>query len=662
MGEGRPSEVTVSNGEETFVSGPFDLDRWNASTAGLTLSPSYRIGAQHYFETVTADTYLPAGSPLFTFTPANIPDDLEAGMNGFRMFLPGKDSVKTQVDLSKLSPSDFEILDTTVSQSVYVEEVALDEDWDYALSRYVDAPNVVLLKTGSPFREGHKYTVKLSSTSGSDEIRMPPAGNDYVAGIGVGSYFTSGTINVIQGIRSANVRQFPKAGVGQAGLEPAILTEPKVGAGGGGDTTGGGGGSPTGGIPAGSNNDDDLNALKPQAKAEVDSSGRNVARFAVTAAQFAEAADSNQVTVQATSEAGEQGAIVDIPAAALQEALEKHEDLVVSVVFQGAGYELPIGALPIESIAAQLGVEPSELTLSISAVEVVGEALEAVRTTAEGVRLNIVSAPIEFQVAFSAGGNTVLIEDFGNIYVNRTITLEDAAGIAKVAAYVYDPEKDDLAFVPATVSTIDGERVVTLRRPGNSIYVIAQSEATFDDIRGHWSQADVEALAGKRVVQGVDEGRFLPDATLTRAQAASLLVRSLGVLPAAGEAESFADVKAGDWHHAGVETASRIGLVDGFADGTFRPDDSVTREQFATMALRAIRFVEGVDTMEGATSVEFADADDIADWAIEAVAAMSELDIVQGDAASQFRPGGTTTRAEAAAMLKRMLEHLEFID
>jgi hypothetical protein len=103
-------------------------------------------------------------------------------------------------------------------------------------------------------------------------------------------------------------------------------------------------------------------------------------------------------------------------------------------------------------------------------------------------------------------------------------------------------------------------------------------------------------------------------------------------------------------------------LISGFEDGTFQPDANITREQMVAMIARALKL--GGKEVQANTLVldKFLDRGDIAGWAKDAAAQTLSAGIVQGTTDSTFTPKENTTRAQAAAMLKRMLEYLQFIN
>lgn len=167
------------------------------------------------------------------------------------------------------------------------------------------------------------------------------------------------------------------------------------------------------------------------------------------------------------------------------------------------------------------------------------------------------------------------------------------------------------------------------------------------DIAGHWAEEDIRTLVAAGIISGYSDGTFWPDWIITRAELVVMLVRSLG-LQAEGEAQ-FSDT-AGHWAEEPVRIAAASGMVSGYGDGTFRPDNPVTREEMAVLLFNAFE-IEAA----GSSEISFADGGHIAQWAARAVGAMAHSGILKGTTGNQFRPKEPATRAEAAAVLVRAL-------
>ena len=159
-----------------------------------------------------------------------------------------------------------------------------------------------------------------------------------------------------------------------------------------------------------------------------------------------------------------------------------------------------------------------------------------------------------------------------------------------------------------------------------------------------------------RFMIGYPDGRFMPGGNITRAETAALVVRTLtttfGVSvarPGANAANIFSDVDSNAWYFNYVATAYNYGLILGFPDGSFGPNQPITREQFAGILARTAEVVSN-------GSLAYVDAADISGWAYDYVYTMFVNGWMLGDAAGTFRPLAAITRAEAAATICRILE------
>lgn len=153
-----------------------------------------------------------------------------------------------------------------------------------------------------------------------------------------------------------------------------------------------------------------------------------------------------------------------------------------------------------------------------------------------------------------------------------------------------------------------------------------------------------------KYMDGSSNGLFYPDAGLSRAEAAKMLY-SLLEQPEEGdlvrEYDSFSDVKEDDWYAPYVKAMYRYGIMTGYADGSFQPQEKVTRAQF-------VKMLEPFVEKSGDISGGFSDVSDDF-WAAEAIAAVSECGVIFGYPDGTFRPYDTVTRGQAAVMLNRLL-------
>jgi len=181
---------------------------------------------------------------------------------------------------------------------------------------------------------------------------------------------------------------------------------------------------------------------------------------------------------------------------------------------------------------------------------------------------------------------------------------------------------------------------------------LPEDVTSFTDIAGHWAERSILEAVLKGLVEGYPDGTFRPDHPVTRAEFVVMLVGAAG-LEGEGAASAFTDSeRIGGWAKRAVDLAVQAGIVAGYEDGSFRPDSPITRAEMAVAIAHALK--SQVDIHGVATG--FADDTDIPGWAKGAVEAIRKLGIVSGRGHNHFVPNDTATRAEATVMLLKMLE------
>ena len=127
--------------------------------------------------------------------------------------------------------------------------------------------------------------------------------------------------------------------------------------------------------------------------------------------------------------------------------------------------------------------------------------------------------------------------------------------------------------------------------------------------------------------------------------------------PATSDAEMFKDVPDSAWCFDAVNWAASVGIVGGYGNGMYRPDDSITREQLAAMLYRYAQYKEyDVSVGEGTNLLSYTDASRISEYAIPAMQWACGTGIIAGVTSSTLVPKGTATRAQVATMLMRFAD------
>ena len=176
--------------------------------------------------------------------------------------------------------------------------------------------------------------------------------------------------------------------------------------------------------------------------------------------------------------------------------------------------------------------------------------------------------------------------------------------------------------------------------------VLADAVITADVSYYAWFSPRLNTTTHDAYINGLGSGKFSPTGALTRAQAAKILYELLESQAQGPFNTSFSDVSDSAWYATAVKTLASIGGINGYTDGTFRPNNNVTRAEFVTMLVN----------LTGATGsdVSFSDVS-ATHWARNAIAAASANGWVNGYTDGTFRPGNNITRAEAVVVMNRVL-------
>ena len=168
----------------------------------------------------------------------------------------------------------------------------------------------------------------------------------------------------------------------------------------------------------------------------------------------------------------------------------------------------------------------------------------------------------------------------------------------------------------------------------------------FKDITGHWAEGSIKQMASTGVINGYADGCFKPDNIITRAEFVTLLVNVLKVSNQGDKV--FSDTKK-HWARQNIAAAVAAGIVSGRSQNIFSPDDPITREEMALMVVQATR-------LNKPALSTFKDKDRISPWARSAVDSLAALGILAGYPDGTFDPKGKTTRAQAATLILKVMK------
>ncbi|MDQ8737268.1 pectinesterase family protein [Paenibacillus sp. LHD-38] len=325
--------------------------------------------------------------------------------------------------------------------------------------------------------------------------------------------------------------------------------------------------------------------------------------------------------------------------------------VTVTVQSEDGAYDLPAKLLHSMSGTAAI--------LTISPIN--GQLLQLTESQANALGAKFIAAPIRFSLSAEVNGEQQSVSD-ASVYTRLTIKLPYGMDPNKATGVIVDSKTGELRFVPTKFFTENGiTQAVLPRSEGNGVYAVIELSKSFPDAGSHWAEQDISLLASKLLVQGNAVGMFEPEREIRRAEFAALLVRSLG-LSEKQPNEAFLDVSLDAWYAGSVAAAVHAGLMKGSGNGTFRPEDRISREEMVVMIARAAAFAGQENGTASPVSQSFSDYGDISDWAKDSVDWAAQAGLVNGLGDGNFAPGYETTRAQAVVIIKRMLQGLGFIN
>lgn len=213
---------------------------------------------------------------------------------------------------------------------------------------------------------------------------------------------------------------------------------------------------------------------------------------------------------------------------------------------------------------------------------------------------------------------------------------------------------------PMSLYTVDAAHgaLIFLASGFGGYAVEDRGAASFTDLEDvAWAKEAIDALSRRKIVAGVGGGRFAPQDILTREQFAAIAVRAFGMYRAGAALDGFGDVPERSVYAPYIASARDAGLVQGVGGGRFGAGREISRQDMAVLVYRALRRL-GVALPSARLPVAFADDGEIADYAREAVYALYGAGLLDGVDDGVFRPLGSATRAQAAKLIRDVLDVL----
>ncbi|WP_171631957.1 FG-GAP-like repeat-containing protein [Paenibacillus plantarum] len=338
---------------------------------------------------------------------------------------------------------------------------------------------------------------------------------------------------------------------------------------------------------------------------------------------------------------------------------------IIEIGTNNAIYTIQSNQIKIDQIASQFGnnVKVEDIKLSIRMGKPSTESKKLLDSAAANQNVTLIAPAINFEIIATYGDRTIKIDRFDR-YVSREIVLPNSIDSTQITTGVVLNEDGTISHIPTNVFTKDGKPHAVLNSLTNSTYSIIWNSKKFADVQGHWSQNDVNNMASRLIVDGVTTTSFQPDQDVNRAEFLAIVVRALG-LKSVEQINLPQDVKSSDWYASVVQAALTYQLVQGYEDNTFRPNQTITRQEAAVILSRAMAITSLTSTVTDAEANKalspFEDSQQVSGWAKNAVALMVINNIMQGD--NQYLTAAShLTRAQTAAIVTRLLQQAKLIN
>ncbi|GBG11772.1 hypothetical protein PAT3040_06619 [Paenibacillus agaridevorans] len=242
-----------------------------------------------------------------------------------------------------------------------------------------------------------------------------------------------------------------------------------------------------------------------------------------------------------------------------------------------------------------------------------------------------------------------------NVKVNFSYTLQAGEVPSNLVVYFVN-DSGKLEVVKNSQFNAEAKEI-TFQPKDFSYYAIAYVPDLFEDLETvPWAREMIKSLAAKQIIEGASAQSFLPNRAITRAEFLKMILKALDLTSSSqSPVDAFEDVNSDDWYYEVVSAGYRLGIVNGKSDQHFGANDAITREDMAVMIFRSIQIAGTTSFNHTNTSATFVDHSTISDYAFKAVESLQAIGIVNGMDDGAFCPKQLTTRAQAAAVVFRLL-------
>lgn len=331
------------------------------------------------------------------------------------------------------------------------------------------------------------------------------------------------------------------------------------------------------------------------------------------------------------------------------------QNYVISVQTNNITYQIPVSELAIDWVAQKLelslvALDQIQIEIRISEVSEEAKAQYTEMVTNNGHELII--PPVSFEITAKRDGETdsIIIDKFSN-YVTRVLEIPDGVDPEKITTAIVFNSDGTYSHVPTAVFQENGIWYSKLSSISNSDYALIWNPVTVASVEGHWSEEAVNDLASRLIIS--NPATFEPSGLITRGEFAQYITKALS-LRASENRIMFSDVTEIHPLASDIQAAVEYGIINGFLDGTFKTDATITRQEAMAMYARAMDVVrlEGldIDRIEN-----YEDKSEVSQWAYPEVQKVLAAGVFNGTSPTTISPLSTFTYAEAVTAIRNLL-------
>jgi hypothetical protein len=332
----------------------------------------------------------------------------------------------------------------------------------------------------------------------------------------------------------------------------------------------------------------------------------------------------------------------------------------ISINMDNVKYSLPAREIDIKKVAKEMGIDEEDvedINIEISIKYTEGIQNKLIDIEAAKKECEIIFPPVEFEITAITeleNGQVKKIEvsSFSG-YVTREIEIPNDYDYKKITTGVVFNTDGTLVHIPTVIYEEGGKWRARLNSMTNSTYSVIWNPTTVKSVADHWSKEAVNDMASRLIIEDIEN--FNPDDSITRGDYAEYIIKAIGLFrTGTNQISKFNDLEDFSELKDAIAIANENGIIKGYSDGCFRPNDKITREEAMVMFARTMDLI-GMNASEENRISDYEDKEEISEWAYDSVEKVINSHVFNGKTENTIDSKATFTYAEAATAIRNLL-------